>query len=139
MFWKELWDQFLPCNTSWLARDSLKKLKQTGSTRKYVKQFSSLLLDISNMSEEDKLFNFLSGLQPWAQTELRRQGVKDIPSAMAAAESLVDFRSATLNADSKGKNKVMSPKAKNRKFKKKNLGKKVDKNVVCQSKKNLYY
>ncbi|KAL0302198.1 UNVERIFIED_CONTAM: hypothetical protein Sangu_3113600 [Sesamum angustifolium] len=46
------------------------------------------------MSEEDKLFNFLSGLQTWAQTELRCQGVKDLPSAIAAADQLVDFRVA---------------------------------------------
>ncbi|TXG51501.1 hypothetical protein EZV62_024025 [Acer yangbiense] len=51
---KELNDQFLPCNTSWLARENLKKLKQTGPT--------------------------------WAQKELRRQSVKDIPSAMATAD-----------------------------------------------------
>ncbi|KAI9168920.1 hypothetical protein LWI28_003980 [Acer negundo] len=69
---KELKDQFLPCNTSWLARESLKKLKQTGSCKEYVKDFSSLMLDIQNMSEEDKLFNFMSGLQKWAQAELRR-------------------------------------------------------------------
>ncbi|KAK0596346.1 hypothetical protein LWI29_014804 [Acer saccharum] len=62
---KELKDQFLPCNTSWLARENLKKLKQSGSVRDYVKDFSSLMLDIQNMLEEDKLFNFMSGLQSW--------------------------------------------------------------------------
>ncbi|KAJ8617722.1 hypothetical protein MRB53_013908 [Persea americana] len=30
----------------------------------------------------------------WGQEELRRQGVKDLPSAMAAAEALVDFKAA---------------------------------------------
>ena len=30
---KELKDQFLPTNTAWVARDSLKKLKQTGTVR----------------------------------------------------------------------------------------------------------
>ena len=69
---KELKDQFLPTNTAWVVRDSLKKLKQTGIVREYVKTFSSLILDIKNMSEEDKLFNFMSGLQPWAQLELKR-------------------------------------------------------------------
>ena len=69
---KELKDQFLPTNTAWVVRDSLKKLKQTGIVREYVKTFSSLMLDIKNMSEEDKLFNFMSGLQPWAQLELKR-------------------------------------------------------------------
>ena len=69
---KELKDQFLPTNTAWVVRDSLKKLKQTGIVREYVKTFSSLILDIKNMSEEDKLFNFMFGLQPWAQLELKR-------------------------------------------------------------------
>lgn len=37
-----------------------------------MKNFSSLMLYIKNMLEEDKVFNFLSGLQPWAQAELHR-------------------------------------------------------------------
>ena len=78
---KELKDQFLPMNTAWMARDSLKKLKQTGSVIDYVKEFSSLILDIKDMSEVDKLFNLMFGLQGWAQIELRRQGVQDLPSA----------------------------------------------------------
>lgn len=89
---KELRDQFLPCNTAWVARDALKKLKHTASVRDYVKQFSSLMLDIKDMSEADKLYNFMSGLQTWAQLELRRQGVKELSTAMAAADGLVDFR-----------------------------------------------
>lgn len=36
-------------------------------------KFSSLMLDIKNMSKEDQLFNFISGLQPWTQTELQWQ------------------------------------------------------------------
>jgi thioredoxin-related protein len=40
----------------------LKKLKQDKSVRDYVKDFSFLILDIENMSEEDKQFNFMSGL-----------------------------------------------------------------------------
>ena len=89
---KELKDQFLPTNTAWVARDSLKKLKQTGTVRKYVKTFSSLMLDIKNMSEEDKLFNFMFGLQPWAHLELKRQAVHDLPSAMSVADVLVDYK-----------------------------------------------
>ena len=49
---KELKDQFLPMNTAWMVRESLKKLK--------------------DMSEVNKLLNFMSGLQVWDQTELRR-------------------------------------------------------------------
>ncbi|KAK4381996.1 hypothetical protein Sango_2914700 [Sesamum angolense] len=55
-----------------------------GIVRDYVKKFNSLMLDLWDMSEEDKLLNFLSGLQAWAQTELRRQGVKDLSSVNAA-------------------------------------------------------
>ena len=39
---KELKDQFLPTNTAWMDGEYLKKLKQTGSIRNYVKEFSSL-------------------------------------------------------------------------------------------------
>ena len=58
---KELKDPFLPTNTTWMARESLKKLMQVGSIRDYVKEFSSLILDIEDMSKVDKLF-FMSGL-----------------------------------------------------------------------------
>ena len=61
---KKLKDQFLSTNTAYVARDSLKKLNETGIVREYIKIFSSLMLDIKNISKEDKLFNFMSGLQP---------------------------------------------------------------------------
>ncbi|XP_059625412.1 uncharacterized protein LOC132268599 [Cornus florida] len=102
---KELKDQFLPQNTAWIARESLKKLKHTGTVRDYVKDFSSLMLDIRNMSEEDKLFNFMSGLQPWAQAELRRQGVRDLPTTMTAADCLVDFKMTGSTTQDKKKSK----------------------------------
>ena len=53
MLKRELKEQFLLGNTSWVARESLKRLRQTGSVRDYVKEFSSLMLDIKNISEED--------------------------------------------------------------------------------------
>ena len=49
------------------------------------------MLDIQNMSDEDKLHNFISGMQGWAQNELRRQNVNDLPGAIAVADSLVHF------------------------------------------------
>ena len=78
-------------NTTWMAKESLKKLKQTGSVREYMNEFSSLIIDIEDMFKVYKLFNFMSRLQGWAQTELR-QGVQDLPSAMAAADYLVDYK-----------------------------------------------
>lgn len=43
------------------------------------------------MSKVDKLFNFMNGLQPWAQVELKRRQVRDLASAIAHADALVDF------------------------------------------------
>lgn len=50
------------------------------------------MLNIKNMLEEDKLFNFMSGVQPWAQTELRKQAVKDLPKAIVVANGLVNYK-----------------------------------------------
>ncbi|OIT08995.1 hypothetical protein A4A49_61200, partial [Nicotiana attenuata] len=49
------------------------------------------MLSISNMSEEDKLHNFMSGLEQWAQLELRRQNIQNIATVVAAADTLGDF------------------------------------------------
>ncbi|XP_070057432.1 uncharacterized protein [Nicotiana tomentosiformis] len=92
-------DKFLPSNSSWVSRDRLKQLRQTGSIWDYVKDFSSLLLDIQYMSDEDKLHNFISGMQGWVQNRSRRHKVKDLPSAIAAVDALVDFRSTDLTFD----------------------------------------
>ena len=39
---KEIKDQFLPGNASWMAQESLKRLKQTRTVRDYVKDFQFL-------------------------------------------------------------------------------------------------
>ncbi|KAG9438907.1 hypothetical protein H6P81_021205 [Aristolochia fimbriata] len=44
------------------------------------------------MTEKDKLFFFMDGLQPWAEQELQRRGVRHLASALAAAERLVDVK-----------------------------------------------
>lgn len=90
---KELKLQFLPENVEYLARKSLKRLHHSGSIRDYVKQFTILLLDITDMTEKDTLFFFMDGLQPWVEQELQRQGVQDLASALAAAKRLVDYNS----------------------------------------------
>jgi len=46
---QELKKQFLLNNTSWIAREELKRLKYERSVREYVKSFISLILDIKNM------------------------------------------------------------------------------------------
>lgn len=44
-----------------------------GSVRKYVRQFQSLMLEIGNMAEEDKVFRFEMGFQEWARKELQKR------------------------------------------------------------------
>ena len=69
---REIKTQFFPKNVAYLACRKLRKLKQTGTVCEYVKKFSGLMLDIKDMSKEDKLFYFLEGLKPWAKTKLQR-------------------------------------------------------------------
>lgn len=45
---------------------SLSKLRQMGIVWENVKAFTSLMLNIADMTEDDRLFNFLKGLEPWA-------------------------------------------------------------------------
>ena len=59
--------------------------------REYMKKFSGLMLHIKDMSEEDKLFDFLEGLKLWARTELQRQRVQDMATAQTATECLTDY------------------------------------------------
>lgn len=92
-------DQFLPSNSSWIARDRLKRLRLTGSVHEYIKEFTSLILDIQNMSDEDKLHNFILGMQAWAQNELRRKNVKDLLVVIAVMDSLVDFRPTCVSSE----------------------------------------
>ncbi|RVX00812.1 hypothetical protein CK203_026546 [Vitis vinifera] len=73
-FKREIKRQFYPEDVAYLARKSLKRLKHTGSIRGAT------------------LFNFMDNLQSWAEQELRRRGVQDLATAMAVAESLVDYR-----------------------------------------------
>ncbi|KAK4384457.1 hypothetical protein Sango_3058500 [Sesamum angolense] len=60
---------------------------QSGLIRKYWLD-SGLLYAKGNLSGN-------RNIQTWAQTELRRQSVKDMSSVIAAADRLVDFRVAT--------------------------------------------
>lgn len=101
----------------------LEKIK-ANRVREYVKEFSSLMLDIKEMSKADMLFSFLSGFQPWAQLELQQQGVKDLPTALVAIEGLVDLRIIQPNnASSSGKARFME-KSHQKKNKYKDVGEK---------------
>ncbi|GJU48746.1 putative retrotransposon gag domain, aspartic peptidase domain protein [Tanacetum coccineum] len=72
---KDTAKQFYPENTKNKVKSRLRKLKQSGTIREYVKEFTTLVLEIPELSDQDSLFYFLDGLQGWAKTELERCGV----------------------------------------------------------------
>lgn len=61
-FKKEIKKQFYPKNVEYLAGKSLKQLKHTGTLRDYVKEFSTLMLEIPYMFEKDLFFSFMDSL-----------------------------------------------------------------------------
>ncbi|XP_070040744.1 uncharacterized protein [Nicotiana tomentosiformis] len=84
--------QFFPNNVLYEARRKLRELKQTGNIRVYVKEFTTLMLQIPNLTNDDLLFHFMDGLQNWAKQELQCRQVADIDQAIVEAELLMDFR-----------------------------------------------
>ncbi|KAK3042180.1 hypothetical protein RJ639_001300 [Escallonia herrerae] len=63
-----------------------------GSICEYVKEYSTLMLKIPEMSERQRLCFFVDGLQYWVATELRRREPHDLASAMMIVERLGDFK-----------------------------------------------
>ena len=49
-------------NVIYEAKRKFRELKQKGSIRAYVREFTSLTLQIPNLMDEDMLFHFLDGL-----------------------------------------------------------------------------
>lgn len=82
-----------------MARESLRKLKRTGTVREYVKESSSLMLDIHHMSEEDKLFNFILGQLLLVHVEIRRQGAKDLLDFLSLSTWFLGLHEPFLSLD----------------------------------------
>ncbi|ERN05463.1 hypothetical protein AMTR_s00007p00248630 [Amborella trichopoda] len=74
---QELREQFLLGNAAWVGCEALSKLRQTGSVRDYVNRFALPMLDIRAMNEDDRLFNFVSGLQAEGLADLDLRGAVD--------------------------------------------------------------
>ncbi|XP_049394692.1 uncharacterized protein LOC125858983 [Solanum stenotomum] len=91
-FREEFKKAFFPNNVIYEVKRKFKELKQTESIRAYVKEFTTLTLQIPNLTDEDMLFHFMDGLQNWAKMELERRQVKTIDEAITQAESLTDFK-----------------------------------------------
>ena len=94
--WEELKQElkvhFYPENVNYMARRKLRELRQIGSVQDYVKKFTTIMLDIRDMTEKDKLFHFLNGLSWEAAMELQRRRVQSLMEAVTAVERFVRLR-----------------------------------------------
>ncbi|KAL0300263.1 UNVERIFIED_CONTAM: hypothetical protein Scaly_3053000 [Sesamum calycinum] len=75
---EELKDQFIPFNKSWVAREFLRNLRYTGTVPEFVKEFSSFMLDVRDMSEEDKLFNFMADKAKFGKKFKKKEKAKEV-------------------------------------------------------------
>lgn len=89
---KELKAKFYPTNVVYEARKKLRELKHKGNIKEYVKEFTTLVLQIPNLTEEDELFYFVDGLQAWAKQEVQRRGANTLDEAITCVESLSEFQ-----------------------------------------------
>jgi len=107
---KAMQTHFSPQDETWEARSRIKYIKQTGSLQTYQQEYSSAVLELPDMSEKDKVFNFIIGLKPWARNEVKRQKIRTLEEAFAAVDRLVDHYDET----SSEKRKPEKPKEKKR-------------------------
>ncbi|XP_022844753.1 uncharacterized protein LOC111367889 [Olea europaea var. sylvestris] len=99
-FKREIKRQFYPENVVYEARKKLRELKHTRTIREYVKEFTTLMLQIPSTPDDDLLFYFLDGCATWVRQELQCRGVKTVDEAIAVAESLTKFEES-LQAEAK--------------------------------------
>nr|GEX75869.1 hypothetical protein [Tanacetum cinerariifolium] len=86
--------------------EEIHKLKQPGTIREYVNEFTTLVLETPELSDQDSLFYFLDGLQGWAKMELERRGVQDLSTSITHAEAMIDF--STKRESSKPKDRKVN-------------------------------
>jgi hypothetical protein len=82
--------QFEPKLLSMKVRTQPRHLRQTESLHKYLKRFNELTVQLSNLSEEEKLVAFTDGLNEKYKFEVIRAHCKDLAEAVDVACSL-DF------------------------------------------------
>jgi hypothetical protein len=63
-FTELLRSQYLPTNYNTMLRERLRQCRQRTSLHGYTTEFSSIAHQITNMSEDDKVFNYIQGLKP---------------------------------------------------------------------------
>uniref|UniRef100_A0A803N015 Ty3 transposon capsid-like protein domain-containing protein n=1 Tax=Chenopodium quinoa TaxID=63459 RepID=A0A803N015_CHEQI len=94
--------QFRPHDAAKVSMMKLRELKHSSTIKEYIKQFTTLVLEVDDLPEATKLIYFIGGLQRWAQQEVERRNVQTLAEAIAAAESLVDYKDTRKEGRSNG-------------------------------------
>ena len=63
-------------------------LNHTCQIQDYIKEISSLVLEIKDMPKEDRLFHFMNGLQPWVQSDMWHLNVQALVEAITYKEKV---------------------------------------------------
>lgn len=77
--------EFKPLDSDLILRRRLRELKQAGSLEKYNAEFRNIAVGIADMSESEKLFNYLEGLKRVTAGEVRARMPKTVQEAMHVA------------------------------------------------------
>jgi retrotransposon gag protein/zinc knuckle protein len=86
LFKQSLQDQFQPVNSTKTARTRLDQLKQKTSVRIYNTEYRELMVQIPDMSEADRLHNYLRGLKAQVASQVAMQQ----PTTLLQAQGLAD-------------------------------------------------
>ncbi|MFQ6670794.1 hypothetical protein Gotur_035563 [Gossypium turneri] len=96
----ELKGQFYPEFTEEEARTKLQGITQRGTVGEYVREFKELMLQVSDVTEEEALLAFQNSLKSWVRQEVEQRCVQKLSEAMTVVESMVKL--------GLGKNKLWS-------------------------------
>ena len=85
-FVERLRERYRPMRAAVIARERLRRLKQTGSVSAYADVFQKELTPIADMSASDQIFNFVTGLSSVAvANKVREKEPKSLHEAMDVA------------------------------------------------------
>lgn len=78
--------QFVPVESWQVARDKLARLNQRTSVATYNEEFTSLMLSIPDMTEQDRVDKYVRGLKLGPKKEVMIRRCKTLADAMATAD-----------------------------------------------------
>ena len=85
-FKEAITDYFTPVNSKKQARDRLAALRQTSSVRTYATEFRKVILEIGNISEDEKLDRFVRGLKFSVRKEVELREPQTVTEAIGISE-----------------------------------------------------